>query len=711
MYDHMYQRGYVENVPGAPMCACVEQMPTVTRSDCTEIAATERFKIVYDSSTNSIEGSISLIDVNFNACRGIHNRNNDLWAYMGRLFYEGKIENYQWGEAGQIITNSDCNAAVRAQYDAMGLEYGYDYDQSTFTPVAGRGEMKVTERFGHKAFSAAMFDYSETAPSNATANPLDNTPILLRTCAECHDSHKKVYYRRLTPMPEDKDLLYCITETRGDCGGYNKWNTDFTLHSSYDDAVNGENPWKCPNGAFNYGAPYDGECSPTGARVRNQWTVLHWSTPPQKNVGFYVNMAQDVDIKEVEPVPEAAEGVARTQAADEFVSEDIGLDTRVEGRVRLDESSEKIWLTGGGHNVWHNNDNFHYYHKEATGDIDVTVNVAQFSNIVDSNAKAGIMLRATTDHDSEYVSALLSGGKGLRFQKRSSKANYSHNVGVFEPNPSRKHVWLRLVKHMTTVDMYWSEDGTNWTSGGSTTMLFPEDTFQVGLFVCAHDYSWASEATFEDFVVDTYNAPSASPSISMAPTSWDANMYIGETQENVGYNPAYNSGTQTRVTNDAGSGITGDTDSFWYHAFQRSSSNAFEVILSVDYMSAGDGGMGGIMIRDGKGASAANAFVGIYPRDNTGVIFQSRNTEGGDTVRHKSLYVPSNKAFVKLSYDGNGTLVAQYKPVESDNWQDIENGTINITFGDKLLVGVAATGGGWNNYIDFRYSNFEITDL
>ena len=29
MYDHMYQRGYVENVPGSPMCGCVEHVSTV----------------------------------------------------------------------------------------------------------------------------------------------------------------------------------------------------------------------------------------------------------------------------------------------------------------------------------------------------------------------------------------------------------------------------------------------------------------------------------------------------------------------------------------------------------------------------------------------------------------------------------------------------------------------------------------------------------
>lgn len=33
----LYDKGYVKNVPGAPMCGCIEQMPTVTRADCTKI--------------------------------------------------------------------------------------------------------------------------------------------------------------------------------------------------------------------------------------------------------------------------------------------------------------------------------------------------------------------------------------------------------------------------------------------------------------------------------------------------------------------------------------------------------------------------------------------------------------------------------------------------------------------------------------------------
>ncbi|KAL7539606.1 hypothetical protein ACHAXR_009433 [Thalassiosira sp. AJA248-18] len=35
----LYDKGYVKNVPGAPMCGCIEQMPTVTRADCTKISS------------------------------------------------------------------------------------------------------------------------------------------------------------------------------------------------------------------------------------------------------------------------------------------------------------------------------------------------------------------------------------------------------------------------------------------------------------------------------------------------------------------------------------------------------------------------------------------------------------------------------------------------------------------------------------------------
>ena len=89
----------------------VEQMPTVSRSDCTQVDLTETIKIDYDGTTFSTQ--ITHIDVNFNACRGVNNRNNDLWAYMARLYYQGDISPEQFGKAGRIITNTGCSEAER----------------------------------------------------------------------------------------------------------------------------------------------------------------------------------------------------------------------------------------------------------------------------------------------------------------------------------------------------------------------------------------------------------------------------------------------------------------------------------------------------------------------------------------------------------------------------------------------------------------------
>ena len=39
--------GYVRAVPGSPMCGCVEQMPVVSRSDCTQLDVDETFVFKY----------------------------------------------------------------------------------------------------------------------------------------------------------------------------------------------------------------------------------------------------------------------------------------------------------------------------------------------------------------------------------------------------------------------------------------------------------------------------------------------------------------------------------------------------------------------------------------------------------------------------------------------------------------------------------------
>ena len=151
-------------------------MPTVSRSDCTQVDLTETIKITYDSlaTVSPFKGKITSVDVDFNACRGINNRNNDLWAYMAKLYYQGDISAEQFGEAGRIITNDGCEEAVKYQLNKQNLKTGLVHNAEVWTKAAGRDGLNDGLPFGKNTFYISMFEHSSTAPSDPSAEVLDN---------------------------------------------------------------------------------------------------------------------------------------------------------------------------------------------------------------------------------------------------------------------------------------------------------------------------------------------------------------------------------------------------------------------------------------------------------------------------------------------------------------------------------------------------------
>lgn len=122
MYDHMYQRGYVRNVPGAPMCACLEKMPLVTRADCTEISAKEFWKFDWSVETQSFTASLDRAEISFNACQGAGG-NNDLDKFYRRLLNEGRTTiDDRWRMRRTIVGNDNCYEGVEALLFDKGME-------------------------------------------------------------------------------------------------------------------------------------------------------------------------------------------------------------------------------------------------------------------------------------------------------------------------------------------------------------------------------------------------------------------------------------------------------------------------------------------------------------------------------------------------------------------------------------------------------------
>ena len=94
----MYTRGYVETTvdyDNIGMCDCIENMPVVTRADCTQVDVMQTFTITYNNDGLSAV-SAGEMDINFNACQGTDPSNgipeaNDLGSYVYRLNQDGKI--------------------------------------------------------------------------------------------------------------------------------------------------------------------------------------------------------------------------------------------------------------------------------------------------------------------------------------------------------------------------------------------------------------------------------------------------------------------------------------------------------------------------------------------------------------------------------------------------------------------------------------------
>lgn len=83
MYDHLQQRGYAENLGLAPMCGCIEDMPTISRADCTQAdIVSETWAVSFADGAAS--ASRTDVEIEFNACDG--ETNNDLYSELEQLY-------------------------------------------------------------------------------------------------------------------------------------------------------------------------------------------------------------------------------------------------------------------------------------------------------------------------------------------------------------------------------------------------------------------------------------------------------------------------------------------------------------------------------------------------------------------------------------------------------------------------------------------------
>lgn len=156
-------------------------------------------------------------------------------------------------------------------------------------------------------------------------------------------------------------------------------------------------------------------------------------------------------------------------------------------------------------------DSFYFAHQPLTGDGSITVRVAALTggpaagatpsapeaepttNGLEPWAKAGLMIKQSTDQGSAYAAVMVTGDHGVRFQH-----NYLHDTpgtsgGADETTPR----WLRLVRAGDTVTGYESNDGERWTEVASAELDGLPSVVQVGLFTASPQHVEVDQQLFE----------------------------------------------------------------------------------------------------------------------------------------------------------------------------------------------------------------------
>ncbi len=260
MEHGLINNGFVRNVPSAPMCACIEQMPKVSNAGCSDVSVVETFKVTYEILTSEyiIEQSQDP-QVTFSNCGG-----KDL---------KTAYEDVKSSELTKITgDDNECDNHAEAKIK----EFGFTLTDPTenWVPIAGRGPLAYPILSNEEVI--ALMNQSKTK-------------IIRRKCIECDLTHADIYYKRLDvgDLPSNFDLQNTLLD-RWVQGEHNRFNIDFELYNDYDAAVAGDTSkrWAYCNFHSHVGFPRD--CAPY-SYTPHQWNKFY--TGGSKAVAFFIDMS------------------------------------------------------------------------------------------------------------------------------------------------------------------------------------------------------------------------------------------------------------------------------------------------------------------------------------------------------------------------------------------------------------------------------------
>jgi hypothetical protein len=164
------------------------------------------------------------------------------------------------------------------------------------------------------------------------------------------------------------------------------------------------------------------------------------------------------------------------------------------GSAIFDPASGKYTIAGSGENMWFNKDAFQFVWKKASGDAEISADIAFLGEGKNPHRKAVLMIRQSLDADSAYVDVALHGEGLTSLQYRDEKGAATHEI---QANLSAPHS-LQLEKHGEYFSMLLGARGGKREVAGGSIRVDIRGEYYIGIGVCSHEKEVVETAVFSN---------------------------------------------------------------------------------------------------------------------------------------------------------------------------------------------------------------------
>jgi regulation of enolase protein 1 (concanavalin A-like superfamily) len=344
----------------------------------------------------------------------------------------------------------------------------------------------------------------------------------------------------------------------------------------------------------------------------------------------------------------------------------------VTGSAFVDDGT--FTIKGAGADVWGTSDSFHIVGTLVSNDSEVVARVTSQDG-ANTFAKAGVIMRTGTwiggtgpGTDTPTVILDIRPNGIVEFMARPSKgAPMQFVAGSASPFPA----WLKLERRGSQVTGLVSQDGTQWSTVGITSVSMSGEV-TTGLAVTSHDTAVLNTATFDHVLVSgvfpTFDEDIGD--VGIAGGYWVSPDGL--------YAPVYGSGAD----------IWGTTDAFHWQRSALIDDGQLSVKVSRPATTTGSAvdpfAKAGVMIRESPDPSSANVILDVRPDGS--IEFMARNTYGAPTTFIATASAP-NPVWLKLAR--NGLTITGFISADGSTW--IPVGTASPSIDSMALIGIVVT--------------------